>query len=69
MAEETIREELAAGRLKRLPLKEGSEVEAHLVLGFASEFPGRDVARLAEIIRSHTVGACPGRKARRKPRR
>ncbi len=57
--EEKIREELATGMLKTLPLREGSErfVELYLIL------PDRDAAgpgtlRLAEIIREQVASAC-----------
>ena len=57
--EEKIREELATGMLKPLPLREGSErfVELYLIL------PDRDAAgpgtlRLAEIIREQVASAC-----------
>jgi DNA-binding transcriptional LysR family regulator len=57
--EEKIREELATGMLKPLPLREGSErfVELYLIL------PDRDAAgpgalRLAEIIREQVAAAC-----------
>jgi DNA-binding transcriptional LysR family regulator len=59
MPEDTIREELTQGLLKRLPLKEGSERFADLYLAFSdAEFPGRDAARLAEILRTRVALAC-----------
>ena len=51
--EENVREELAAGRLKALPLREGAERWADLYLVFADpDYAGRDERRLAEIIRT-----------------
>ena len=59
LPEETIRDELAAGMLKPLPLKEGAEFLAQLYLMFSDpEFPGRDAERLATIIREKTKSAC-----------
>ena len=55
--EDRIRDELASGRLKPLPLREGGErwVQLYLVLADA-DFAGPGTRRLAEIIR-HTVAA------------
>jgi DNA-binding transcriptional LysR family regulator len=65
LPEDTIIEEIRDGRLKPLPLKEGAERTGPLYLAFADpEFPGRDVARLAEIIRERTSSACRKEKAR-----
>ena len=59
--EESIREELAAGRLKPLPLREGAERWADLYLVFADpDYAGRDERRLAEIIRASVARACAG---------
>jgi DNA-binding transcriptional LysR family regulator len=67
LPEDNIREELAGGALKALPLKEGAKMEGQLYLAFSDpEFPGRDAARLAEIIRTRTAGACRNEKTRRK---
>jgi DNA-binding transcriptional LysR family regulator len=64
---ETIHEELAAGTLKPLPLKEGVDREAQLVLAFADpEFPGRDSQRLADIIQTRVADGCRKEKTRRK---
>jgi DNA-binding transcriptional LysR family regulator len=64
---DTIRDELAAGTLKPLPLKEGVQRDAQLFLAFADpEFPGRDASRLAEIIRTGLAGAC--RRERHRPK-
>jgi DNA-binding transcriptional LysR family regulator len=65
LPEETILPEIRAGLLKALPLKEGAVLTAPLYLAFSDpEFPGRDAARLAEIIRTSTASACPKAKAR-----
>lgn len=57
--EENIREELAAGGLKPLPLKEGAERWTDLYLVFADpEYAGRDERRLAQIIRTSVASAC-----------
>lgn len=57
--EDTIRDELAAGTLKRLPLASGAQRSANMYLAFSDpEFPGRDAARLAQIIRSKVKSAC-----------
>lgn len=59
LPEETIVEELRSGALKRLPLREGGERVAQLYLGFPdADYPGRDAARLADIIRSRAKLAC-----------
>ena len=56
---ETILPELRDGLLKKLALREGSERFAELYLSFADpEFPGRDAARLGEIIRARVVKVC-----------
>jgi DNA-binding transcriptional LysR family regulator len=57
--EENVREELAAGRLKPLPLREGAERWTDLYLAFADgDYAGRDERRLAEIIRTSAARAC-----------
>ena len=59
LPEETILPELREGKLKPLPLREGSERHAELYLAHSDpEFPGRDVARLADIIRSRVAETC-----------
>lgn len=59
MPEEWIMDELRGGRLKPLPLKEAGARNAELYLAVAdADFPSRDVARLAEIIRERTAQAC-----------
>ena len=66
LPEETILPELRTGLLKALPLREGSARMAELNLAFAdAEFPGRDAARLAEIIRARVAKVCA--KERTKP--
>jgi DNA-binding transcriptional LysR family regulator len=63
--EDTIRDELASGLLKPLPLTEGARRHGDLYLAFADpEFPGRDAARLADIIREGVAGACHKERAR-----
>ena len=59
LPEETILPELRAGVLKVLPLKGGTERVVQLSVSFSDpEFPGRDAARLAEIIRERAQRAC-----------
>jgi DNA-binding transcriptional LysR family regulator len=66
---DTLQEELAAGLLKPLPLKEGVKLEAQLLLAFADpEFPGHDAVRLADIIRTRVARGCRNGKAHRKAR-
>ena len=58
-AEEDIREEIASGLLKALPLREGAERYAQLYLVYADrDYAGRDEVRLGEILRER-VAACP----------
>jgi DNA-binding transcriptional LysR family regulator len=58
-AEETIREELDAGELRPLPLREGSERLATLYLMYADrDAAGPGVRRLAELLRGGTA-TCP----------
>ncbi len=66
--EDTIREELAAGTLKPLPLREGGERFAELYLVLAErDDPGPGVQRLAQIIREAVASECPRQpKARRR---
>jgi DNA-binding transcriptional LysR family regulator len=65
LPEETILPELREGVLKALPLRQGSERFAELYLSFAdAEFPGRDEARLAQIIRARVAKVCAGVKAK-----
>jgi DNA-binding transcriptional LysR family regulator len=67
MVEETIRDELAAGLLKPLPLGRGARRRAELYLAFAdAEFPGRDAARLADLIRAGVARACRAERKRRR---
>ncbi len=58
--EDTIREELAAGTLKPLLLREGGERFAELYLVLAErDDPGPGVQRLAQIIREAVASECP----------
>ena len=67
LVEDTIREELAAGKLKPLPLARGAIRRGEIFLAFSDpEFPGRDAARLADIIRERVAASC--RAQRRKAR-
>lgn len=64
LPEETILAELRDGTLKPLRIA-GGRASAQLFLAFSDpEFPGRDVTRLAEILRARTATAC--RKAKRR---
>jgi len=66
LPEETILHELRAGELRALPLRHGARRTAQLFASFSDpEFPGRDVARLAEILRSRAATACRKARARR----
>lgn len=65
LPEEAILPELRAGELKPLRLKEGARRSAQLFASFADpEFPGRDVARLADILRERAAVACRKRDRR-----
>lgn len=60
--EEKIRDELAAGTLKPLPLREGGERFVELYLIFAErDYAGPGTLRLAEIIRATVAEACSRR--------
>jgi DNA-binding transcriptional LysR family regulator len=62
--EEKIRDELAAGTLKQLPLREGGERFAELYLIFAErDYAGPGTLRLAAIVREAVAQACAGRAA------
>ena len=66
LPEEMIQPELRDGTLKPLPLASGSTLSAQVNLAFSDpEFPGRDAARLAEIIRERVAAACRKQGARR----
>lgn len=71
LPEERIRDELAAGALKPLPMREGSERFLDLYLVFADrEHAGPATLRLAEIIREGVAGKCKrssSRPSSRKP--
>jgi DNA-binding transcriptional LysR family regulator len=59
LPEERIREELKAGTLKALPLREGGERYAELYLIFADrENAGPAALRLAEVIREAVASEC-----------
>src|SRR5438552_2112844 len=69
LPEEKIRQELAAGTLKPLPMREGGERFAELYLIFADrEHAGPATLRLAEIIREAVASECT-RSAHRSPTR
>ena len=58
--EDTVRGELADGSLKRLHLRDGDERVAQLYILFADpESPGRDTARLAQILEAQAA-SCGG---------
>ncbi len=70
LPEDWIGDELRAGTLKPLPLKSGAERRGELYLAIADpDFPGRDVARLAEIIRTQTAERCRAHAKRKEKRR
>jgi DNA-binding transcriptional LysR family regulator len=59
---EQIRDELASGLLKPLPLREGGERQVPLYLILADpDFAGPGVRRLAEIVKQAVAAACAGR--------
>ena len=65
--DDTIRQELRDGTLKRLPLRSNTELMGQLYLSHADpEFPGRDAALLAELIIERTRTACLERGKARK---
>lgn len=60
---ERIRRELADGRLKPLPLRDGKERWLDLYLIIADpDFAGPGVKRLAEVIRTRVASACTAQK-------
>ncbi len=60
-AEDTIRNELAQGLLKPLPLREGAELYAELYLVYADrDYAGPGAQRLAGILRAQVKAACQG---------
>ena len=70
LPEEKIREELASGALKTLPLREGRDRHAELFLVFADrDGAGPGVLRLAEIIEETTGQACAVEAAKQKKRK
>ena len=67
LPEEKIRDELASGALKPLPLREGRDRHGELFLVFADrDAAGPGVLRLAEIIRETTSQACAVEAAKKK---
>ncbi|HYC46334.1 MAG TPA: LysR family transcriptional regulator [Burkholderiales bacterium] len=65
LPEERIREELAAGTLAVLPLREGGERYVQLYLVFADrDVAGPGAVRLAEILRQTTAEMCAAEEAR-----
>ncbi|HYH42946.1 MAG TPA: LysR family transcriptional regulator [Burkholderiales bacterium] len=70
LPEDKIRDELANGTLKPLPLREGRERHAELYLVFANrDAAGPGVLRLGEIIRETTGQACAAEAAKPKKRK
>jgi DNA-binding transcriptional LysR family regulator len=70
LPEDKIRNELDAGELKLLSLREGAEAFVELYLIFADrEHAGPGAQRLAEIIREVTAGACKSHASTRDRRR
>jgi DNA-binding transcriptional LysR family regulator len=60
---DNIRDELASGALKVLRMQEGAR-RAHVMLAYRdAEFPGRDEARLGDIIRERVAQTCAKRSA------
>lgn len=61
LPQEKIREELAAGTLKPLPLREGGErfVDLYLILA-DRDYAGPGALRLAHILRERVACECPG---------
>ena len=63
--EEKIREEIAAGELKALPLKDGGDLYSEIYLVIADpEGAGPGVERLAEVLREDVRRECGRREAR-----
>jgi DNA-binding transcriptional LysR family regulator len=70
LPEDRIRDELAAGALKALPLREGRDRHGELFLAFADrDAAGPGVLRLAEIIRETTGETCAVEQAKRRMRK
>lgn len=64
--EEKIVDEIAAGRLKVLPMREGGERRVTLYLIFADrDYAGPGLLKLAEILRETAAGTCREEAARR----
>ena len=61
---DTVKSELAAGELKVLPMEQGPR-STRLMIGFDdADYPGRDAARLAQIIRDSVARECKARAKR-----
>jgi len=64
--EDSVREELETGALKRLPLREGAEPIATLYLMYADrDAAGPGTQRLAEILREEVRKSCAAERSRR----
>jgi DNA-binding transcriptional LysR family regulator len=60
---DTVRSEIDGGQLKVLPMAQGAR-STRLLIGFDDpDYPGRDAARLGEIIRGRVASACKAREA------
>lgn len=69
LPEERIREELAEGTLKALPLREGRERRGELYLVYANrDAAGPGVLRLGEIMQQTVKEACAGESTRERER-
>jgi DNA-binding transcriptional LysR family regulator len=65
LPQDKIRDELASGTLKVLPMRDGKERVAQLYLVFTDrDAAGPGTLRLAQIIREEVVGACKGEAAK-----
>ena len=65
---DTVRAELEAGQLELLPMAQGTR-STRLMIGFHDpEYPGRDAARLAQIIRERVASECKVRETARRDR-
>jgi DNA-binding transcriptional LysR family regulator len=68
LPEDWIAQELASGTLRPLPMQGGAQRSGELHLALADpEFAGRDVLRLAEIIRTRTAERCRAAKVKPRP--
>ena len=58
---DNVKKELEDGELKVLPMEQGTR-SARLMIGFDDpDYPGRDAARLGEIIRGRVESECKAR--------